>query len=166
VSVESALRGTQALADATAKLVDVGVAHTTPSEPASSDRYIDTTGFLAHAAAVVREHGFAGAREAGPTWRRALAIVDTSADASTSDTQRALAIRAWATTLDGDGDEYRHRLAECLERDRLSSRELALAASAVRAYNRHLYWRIRREKRMHRAAEAAEEASLARGRHT
>jgi hypothetical protein len=107
--------------------------------------------FLGHAVAIVREHGFATAREAEPTWRRALALAEANAAPSRGDIRRALEIKAWAVTLDPEVDEYRRRLRECLGRERLSSRELPLAASAVRGYNRNLYWRIRREKRTHSA---------------
>jgi hypothetical protein len=59
----------------------------------------------------------------------------------------ATAIRDWTSELKRrDGDGYRAKLAACLARERLTSRELPLAASAVRAYNRHLYWQIRRER--------------------
>lgn len=45
-----------------------------------------------------------------------------------------------------DDHGYRARLAACLARERLTSRELTLVASAVRAYNRQLYWQIRCER--------------------
>ena len=42
-----------------------------------------------------------------------------------------------------EDDGYYGRLAACLAGERLTSRELPLVASAVRTYNRQLYWQIR-----------------------
>jgi hypothetical protein len=116
------------------------------SRRAPGDAYIDTIAFLASAVAIVRAHGFAAASEHVPTWRQALAALEQHAEPTGADVRRALEIRAWARADAEDAGAYRRRLAECVGRERLSSRELALAASAVRGYNRELYWRIRRQK--------------------
>jgi hypothetical protein len=59
-SVEQALARAQALAGAHAALATLAAtAHAgEPRTPAPGDKYIDTTRFVAHAAAVVREQGF------------------------------------------------------------------------------------------------------------
>jgi hypothetical protein len=121
---------------------------------ATGERYIDTTAFLAHAVALVREGGYRSATRLAPMRADALDRLEQAAAPALADLRRAAEIRRWAGTHAGEpGEDYRMRLAACLERDRLTSRELALAASAVRAYNRYLYWQIRdRARRAKRAA--------------
>ena len=144
-SAEDAIRRAQIVA--TIRAVLAGAAHQLPDP---GEQYIDTTAFLAHAASVVRSHGFYGSREEHATWRAALTRLEQNVEPTTQDLTRADQIREWASQLkQRDDDAYRARLAACLARERLTSRELSLAASAVRAFNRHLYWRIRRERASH-----------------
>jgi hypothetical protein len=80
------------------------------------------------------------------TWRAALTRLEQGVEPATEDLTRAGEIREWASQLtQRDDDGYRARLAACVKRDRLTSRGLPLAASAS-AYNRQLYWQIRRER--------------------
>jgi hypothetical protein len=141
-SAEDAIRRAQTVARI--RTVLVGAAH---QRPDPGEQYIDTTAFLAHAVSIVRTHGFHRSGEEHATWRRALTRLEQNVESTTEDLTRADEIREWASQLkEQDDDAYRARLAACLARERLISRELPLAASAVRAFNRHLYWRIRRER--------------------
>jgi hypothetical protein len=129
---------------ATIRTVLAGAAHQLPDP---GEEYINTTEFLAHAVRVVRSHGFRRSSEEDATWRAALGRLEREVGPAREDLNRAREIRDWASGLKQLGDDaYRTRVAACLERERLTSRELPLAASAVRAFNRHLYWRIRRER--------------------
>jgi hypothetical protein len=122
--------------------------------PAPGERYIDTLAFLAHAIAAVRDGEYAPASHPAPTWSTALERLQEDAPASSGDLERASDVRHWAETRrTEDAGSYRSRRADCLAHDRLCSRELALAASAIPAYNRHLYWLIRQRHR--RARQAA-----------
>ena len=151
-SPERCLAHTRALAETSVSLA----AATTPSRrsPFAGARYIDTTVFLAHTVALVREGGYRAAVDPAPTWADALDRLEQATPPALADLRRAAEIRRWAGTHGGEpAEDYRMRLAACLQPDRLTSRELALAASAVRAYNRHLYWQIRdRARRAKRAA--------------
>ena len=111
------------------------------------EEYIDTIVFLAHAVNEVRSHGFSPDGTETATWRGALKLLEKGLAPSTGDLRRAAEIRQWAAQLvPTEPNGYRARLVANLTRDRLTSRELPLAASAVRAYNRQLYWQIRRER--------------------
>ncbi len=111
------------------------------------EEYVDTVVFLAHAVSEVRSHGFSPNGTETATWRGALKLLELGGAPSTGDLMRATEIRQWAARLaPKEPDGYRARLVANLTRDRLTSRELPLAASAVRAYNRQLYWQIRRER--------------------
>jgi hypothetical protein len=135
---------------ATIRTVLAGVAHQLPDP---GEQYIDTTAFLAHAVSLVRSHGFHRGGEEHATWRAALTRLEQNVEPTTADLTRADEIRECASWLkQQDDDSYRARLAACLTRERLTSRELALAASAVRAYNRQLYWQIRRDRANRRSA--------------
>ena len=113
----------------------------------AGEEYIDTVVFLAHAVNEVRNRGFTPSRTETATWRCALELLEQGPAPSTGDLRRAAEIRQWAARLaPKEPDAYEARLVGSLARDRLSSRELPLAASAVRGYNRHLYWQIRRER--------------------
>lgn len=141
-SAEEAIRRAQTVARIRAVL-----AADAYQPPAPGEQYIDTSAFLARAVGVVRSHGFHRSGENDATWRVALTRLEQGVEPTAEDLTRAGEIRDWAsqlTTRDADG--YRGKLAACLARERLTSRELPLAASAVRAFNRHLYWRIRRER--------------------
>ena len=112
-----------------------------------------TSGFLAHAVSVVRSHGFHRSDEEDATWRTALTRVEQGGEPAMKDLTRVREIRDWASQLRARNDDaYRARLAACLARERLTSRELPVAASAVRVYNRQLYWQIRRERANRRSA--------------
>lgn len=79
--------------------------------------------------------------------------LEQGGDPTLEDLIRAREIRDWVSQLRQRCDDgFQAKLAACLERDRLTSRELPLAASAVRAYNRQLYWQIRRERANRRPA--------------
>jgi hypothetical protein len=141
-SAEDAIRCAQTVA--TIRTVLAGAALHMPDP---GERYIDTSAFLAHAVSVVRSHGFHRSGENDATWRVALTRLEQGVEPTAEDLTRAGEIRDWASQLTPrDADGYRGKLAACLARERLTSRELPLAASAVRAFNRHLYWRIRRER--------------------
>jgi hypothetical protein len=141
-SAEEAMRRAQTVARI--RTLVAGAAHK-PSDP--GEQYIDTSRFLAHAVSAVRSHGFHRSDEEDATWLTALARIEQGREPATKDLTRAREIRDWASQLkERDDDSYRARLVDCLVRERLTSRELPLAASAVRAFNRHLYWRIRRER--------------------
>jgi threonine dehydrogenase-like Zn-dependent dehydrogenase len=141
-SAEEAIRRAQTVARI--RTVLVGAARQ-PPDP--GEQYIDTSMFLAHAVSVVRSGGFHRSDEEKATWQAALSRLEQGVEPTAEDLTRAGEIRDWASQLrPRDADGYRGKLAACLPRERLTSRELPLAASAVRAYNRHLYWRIRRER--------------------
>ena len=147
-SAEDAIRRAQIVA--TIRTVLAGAAHQLPDP---GEQYIDTTAFLAHAVSLVRYHGFHPSGDEHATWRPALTRLAQNVEPTTEDLTRADEIRAWASQLrQQDDDPYRARLAACLARERLTSRELPLAASAVRAFNRHLYWLIRHERAKRRSA--------------
>jgi hypothetical protein len=118
--------------------------------PGPADEGIDTVAFLAHAAASVRERRQyvpAGAVDAQPTWLDALQRLTERAHPSPTDLHRAHQIRGWASSLKPrDPSGYRARLVHCIASDRLSTEQLPLAASAVRAFNLHLYYEIRGRK--------------------
>jgi hypothetical protein len=141
-SAEEAIRRAQTVARI--RTVLVGAAHQLPDP---GEQYIDTSAFLAHAVSVVGSHGFQRSGESEATWRGALSRLGQGLEPTGEELTRAREIRDWASQLrPHDDDGYFGKLAACLARERLSSRELPLVASAVRAYNRHLYWRIRRER--------------------
>jgi len=74
--------------------------------------------------------------------------------------RRAHEILGWARSLRArDPDGYRARLAACLAHDWLSTRDLPLAASAVRAFNLHLYYEIRGRRSRTRRGTAGESDS-------
>lgn len=149
-AIETALLSARLRADVAARLSQVAKTaerqRSGPGEP-----YIGTTTFLAVAAAVIRERGWHSSNDPEPTWREALGRVETDIQLEPADLSRARDIRAWAASPPNGAEEYRVRLQQCLAQERLSSRELALAASAVRTYNRHLYWAIRRARARSRA---------------
>jgi hypothetical protein len=141
-SAEEAIRRAQTVARI--RTVVAGAAHQ-PPDP--GEQYIDTSTFLAHAVRAVRSHGFHRSDEEDATWRTALARIEQGDEPAIKDLARAREIRDWASELkEREDDRYKARLAACLAWERLTSRELPLAASAVRAYNRQLYWQIRRER--------------------
>ncbi len=144
-SPEAAIARAEALAGAADV---VRVAATPTKRPSGGARYIDTSVFVAHAVAVVRACGYVPARSAGPTWSAALERLERGHTVIDADLVRAREIREWAATRRTDEPQsYPSRRAACLQHERLTSRELALAASAVPAYNRRLYWMIRRRAR-------------------
>lgn len=131
--------------------------------PGTSTTSVDTAAYLAHAVAAVHEHGFVPARPAArpaahqraahaagaqPTWQTALERLERHTDLAPRDVRRAHEILGWAASLHPrDPDGYRARLQSCLAAERLSARELPLAASAVRTFNVHLYYEIRGRRR-------------------
>lgn len=136
-----------------AKAFAAASTHVAAAQPATPhdepDTGIDPSTYLAHAAAVVREDEYvpATATDQQPTWRAALERLERNRALSPSDVHRAHEILGWAASLKPrDADSYRARMASCLARERLTTRELPLAASAVRAFNLHLYYEIRGRK--------------------
>jgi hypothetical protein len=108
--------------------------------------WVDITTFLAHAVAATREHGYVAAAATGeePTWCAALDRLTRGADLGAGDLRRSHQILGWAASLrPRRPDGYRARLAACLAHERLGTADLPLAASAVRAFNLHLYYEIR-----------------------
>ncbi|MGZ4198288.1 MAG: hypothetical protein ACXVSJ_17880 [Solirubrobacteraceae bacterium] len=113
--------------------------------------------------AVVHAYGYvpASATDDGqPTWRAALDRVTAGTEVAPVDLRRAREILGWAASLKPrDPDSYRSRLAACLAQDRLTVADLPLAASAVRAFNLHLYYELRGRKRRGQAQSAASSRS-------
>lgn len=108
--------------------------------------WVDTTTFLAHAVAAAREHGYvaAAATDEEPTWCAALGRLERGADLGAGDLARSHQVLGWAASLrPRRPDGYRAHLAACLAQQRLATADLPLAASAVRAFNLHLYYEIR-----------------------
>ena len=127
-------------------------------ESPGADGSIETATYLAHAVAVTHERHYvpAASTEAEPTWRAARDRLQCSADLTPADLHRANEILGWAASLrPRHTDSYRARMAACLAHERLTDEQLPLAASAVRAFNLHLYYEIRgRKSRMSRAQAA------------
>jgi hypothetical protein len=141
-SAEEAIRRAQTVTAIRTVLARAAHQLSAPAEP-----HIDTMAFLAHAVRAVRCDGFRRSAEEDATWRAALTRLEQKVRPTAEDLTRADGIREWASRLKRlDDDDYGTRLAACLVRERLTGRELPLVASAVRAFNRHLYWLIRRER--------------------
>ena len=141
-SAEEAIRRAQTVAR-----IRTVVAGAAQQPPDPGEQYIDTSTFLAHAVSLVRSDGFHRSDEEYATWRTALTRFEQGGEPTMKDLTRAREIRDWASQLRAWNDDgFQARLKACLARERLTSRELPLAASAVRAYNRQLYWQIRRER--------------------
>ena len=114
-----------------------------------SSTRVDTTTYLAHAVAVVHNDDYvrAACTDDEPTWRAALDRLERGAELSPRELRRAHEIRGWAASLKPrDPRGYRAHLVACLAHDRLTAHDLPLAASAVHAFNRHLYFEIRGRK--------------------
>ena len=120
-----------------------------------TDTSIDTGTYLAHAVAVTHERHYvpAASTEAEPTWRAARDRFQRGAELTPADLHRSHEIMGWAASLrPRSADSYRARMAACLANERLNDAQLPLAASAVRAFNLHLYYEIRgRKSRISRA---------------
>ena len=127
-------------------------------EPPGADTTIDTATFLAHAVASTHDRHYvpAASTEVQPTWRAARDRMQRGADLTPADLHRAHEILGWSASLrPRRADSYRARMAACLANERLTDEQLPLAASAVRAFNLHLYYEIRgRKSRMSRAQAA------------
>jgi len=118
-------------------------------EPPGADITIDTATFLAHAVASTHERYYvpAASTEVQPTWRAARDRMQRGADLTPADLHRAQEILGWAASLRPRRvDSYRARMVACLAHERLTDEQLPLAASAVRAFNLHLYYEIRGRK--------------------
>jgi len=134
-----------------------------PLDPADAcrdrDAWADTVTYLAHAVAAAHAHRYVAAActDEPPTWREALDRLVRHADLTAADMRRAREIRGWAASLKPRrSDSYRSRLAACLCREQLTTAELPLAASAVRAFNLHLYYEIRGRKSATRRTQDAD----------
>jgi len=127
-------------------------------DPCGADTTIDTATYLAHAVASTHERSYvpAASTEVQPTWRAARDRLQRGADLTPADLHRAQEILGWAASLRPRRvDSYRARMVACLAHERLTDEQLPLAASAVRAFNLHLYYEIRgRKSRMSRAQAA------------
>jgi len=127
-------------------------------DPCGADTTIDTATYLAHAVASTHERSYvpAASTEVQPTWRAARDRLQRGADLTPADLHRAQEILGWAASLRPRRvDSYRARMVACLAHERLTDEQLPLAASAVRAFNLHLYDEIRgRKSRMSRAQAA------------
>jgi len=127
-------------------------------ESSSSDTSIDTATYLAHAVAATHSGHYvpAASTEVQPTWRAARDRFDAGADLTPADIHRAHEILGWSASLrPRRADSYRARMAACLAHERLGDEQLPLAASAVRAFNLHLYYEIRGRKSRANRAQAA-----------
>lgn len=111
---------------------------------------------------LVRSDGFVPASAgAQATWRAARERHRWRVPPPAADLRRARDILAWARGLHPrDPHGYRGRLHNCLVADRLRPEDLPLAASAVRAFNMHLYHEIRGRRR--RAVDADRAANMPR----
>ena len=117
--------------------------------PLGFDTSVEAVTYLAHAAAAGHESHYipAASTEARPTRRAARDRFQRGADLRPPDLHRAHEILGWAASLrPRRADSYRARLAACLAHERLTREQLPLAASAVRAFNLHLYYEIRGRK--------------------
>lgn len=127
-------------------------------DPCGAHTTIDTATYLAHAVASTHERHYvpAASTEVQPTWRAARDRMQRGADLTPADLHRAHEILGWSASLrPRRADTYRARMAACLANERLTDEQLPLAASAVRAFNLHLYYEIRgRKSRMSRAQAA------------
>ncbi len=132
-------------------------------ESAGADTSVDTAPYLAHAVAAIHESHWVpvASAEAQPTWRAARERLERGADLTAADLHRAREILGWAASLKPRrADSYRARVAACLAHERLTDDQLPLAASAVRAFNLHLYYEIRgRKSRISRAQTAQPDRS-------
>jgi hypothetical protein len=127
-------------------------------ESSRSNTLIDTVTYLAHAVAATHASHYvpAASTEVQPTWRAARDRLQSGADLTPADIHRAHEILGWAASLrPRRADSYRARMAACLARERLTEDQLPLAASAVRAFNLHLYYEIRGRKSRESRAQAA-----------
>jgi len=123
-----------------------------------ADASIDTATYLAHAVAATHASQYvpAASIEAQPTWRTARDRFQSGADLTPADLHRAHEILGWAASLrPRREDSYRARMVACLAHERLTDTQLPLAASAVRAFNLHLYYEIRGRKSGMSRAQAA-----------
>lgn len=126
--------------------------------PPPSRARIDRGRYLALAAADVRARGYVSAADPGrePTWRAALAQLERGEEATGTDVRRAHEILGWVASLHPrDPDGYRANLRACFAQQHLTDEDLPLAASAVRAFNRHLFFEIRGRHRHHHGPEPA-----------
>jgi len=65
----------------------------------------------------------------------------------------------WAVSLrPRSAHSYRARMGACLRNERLNDAQVALAASAVRAFNLHLYYEIRGGKSLISRAQTEQAA--------
>ena len=106
---------------------------------------VDTTTFLAHAVAAAREHGYvaAAATDEEPTWCAALGRLERGADLGAA-IPRAAIRSSWRPCCDRGGPTATARTwPPASPQQRLATADLPLAASAVRAFNLHLYYEIR-----------------------
>jgi hypothetical protein len=118
-------------------------------EPLGAGPSVGTATYLAHAVAATHESHWvpAASTDAQPTWRAARDRLERGADLTPADIHRAHEIVGWAASLrPRHPDSYRARMAACLAHMRLTPEQLPLAASAVRAFNLHLYYEIRGRK--------------------
>jgi len=133
-------------------------------EPPGADASVETVTYLAHAVAATHERHYVPAAdtEEQPTWRAARDRLERGADLKPGDIRRANEILGWAAVLrPRRADSYRARMAACLAHERLTPEQLPLAASAVRAFNLHLYHEIAGRKR--RLGRPAAESPVGRG---
>jgi hypothetical protein len=78
---------------------------------------------------------------------QALERLQANADLAPADLRRAHEIVGWVRSLKPrDPRGYRARMVPRIAHERLSLHDLPLAASAVRAFNLHLYYEIRGRK--------------------
>ena len=127
-------------------------------ESPRSDHLLDTATYLAQAVAATHASQYvpAASADAQPTWRVARDRLRCDAELTPADIHRAHEIMGWAASLrPRRADSYRARMAACLAHERLTHEQLPLAASAVRAFNLHLYYEIRGRKSRERRAQAA-----------
>ena len=144
-----------------------------PDARRDPDAWADTVTYLAHAVAAARAHHYvaAASTDEPPTWLEALEGLARNGEVTAADRRRAREIRGWAASLrPRTPDSYRSRLAACLRHEQLTTADLPLAASAVRAFNLHLYYEIRgrrsaaRRARDPRRAGGSDEAQKPRRR--
>jgi hypothetical protein len=115
--------------------------------------YIDTRAYLSEAVQAVFDSGFvpaaAGTRERPATWAQAALRLERITPPSARAYRRATKILTWAREgLPSRGrlDDFQRRLVTVLAHDRLTRRELAVAAAAVHSYHTELRRQIAARK--------------------
>jgi hypothetical protein len=142
-----------------------GLRHRSPPASRSTVEYVDARAYLAEVVQAVFDSGFvpaaAGTRERPATWVDALLRLERGRPPSAQADRRARETLAWVRdelSTRQRLNDFERRLITVLAHDRLTRRELAIAAAAVRSYHSELRRRVAARKR------SGEHIDRARGR--